>query len=179
MVTGTFGILEDSRLEDWEAALSTVGRVRRAWLAVQAAAPTLIAPLLGGKMGALAQAVRRHQADRTAQLAIDVARLALDVELRYRPASAIDVERFHLWAQQLRVHAAAGDVAGVSGDAATLEWVRDRITAALDRSERQRLDSGLRALRIAVDVRNLAAAADEAARLAARVRDVAHTSAAG
>ena len=170
LVTGAFGILENARLADWEAASSTVLRLQTAWVTVKAVTPPLIAPLLLAKLNALTRVVKKHHAPKVAQHAIDVARLALDLELRYRPAVAVDVERFHLWTQQLRVHAAARDVAGVTGDTAALEWVRDRVSAALDPAGLRRIDLGLRALRGATDARNLPAAADHAARLGALIR---------
>jgi hypothetical protein len=70
----------------------------------------------------------------------------------------------------VRVHAAANDLAGVTGDVAVLEWIRDRILGTLDRVGRQEINARLRALRAATDARNLPAAADHAARLGARVR---------
>jgi hypothetical protein len=110
---------------------------------------------------------------RTEQLAIDVARSALDLELRYRPVAAVDVERFHLWTQQLRVHADAHDVGGVSGDTAAIEWIRDRLTAVLTPTVLRQVDNGIRDLRVATDSRNLAAAADHAARIGALLRRLA------
>jgi len=170
LVTGAFGILEDTRVDDREAASSTAARLRALWPAVREVSPPLIEPLLREKLTALDAAVRGHRAARTAQLAIDVARFALDLELRYRPVAAVDVERFHLWTQQLRVDAASGRRADVEGDMATLEWVRDRIAAALPPGRLRRLDAGLEALRTATTVHDLPAAADEAARLGALVR---------
>ncbi len=107
---------------------------------------------------------------RVAQKAIDVAQSVLDLELRYRPTAEVDVERFHLWTQQLRVDAAADDLAGVTGAVATLEWIRDRIAHTLTAAGRQEIDSRLRALRVASDERNLTTGADHAARLGARIR---------
>jgi hypothetical protein len=97
---------------------------------------------------------------------VDVAQSALDLELRYRPAAQVDADRFVLHTQQLRVDAAAQDLDGVTGEVAVLEWIRDRLSAP----GRRAVDAGLRALRAAADARNLGAAADHAARLAARVR---------
>src|SRR5207244_1494057 len=101
---------------------------------------------------------------------IDVGQSALDLELRHRPAAEIDAARFALWTQQLRVDAAASDLAAVTGDVAVLEWIRDRFAFVLRPALRQALDDGLRALREAADARNLPAAADRAARLAAVLR---------
>jgi hypothetical protein len=124
-------------------------------------------------LGALASAVKARRPGRTAQAAIDVEQSALDLELRHRAPSAIDAARFELWTQQLRVDAAARDLAGVTGDVAVLEWIRDRFAHSLDSSRRQDLDTGLHELRAAADARNLPAAADHAARLASQLRDVA------
>jgi hypothetical protein len=61
----------------------------------------------------------------------------------------------------------------VTGDVATLEWIRDRFADSLDSSRRRDLNAGLRGLRAATDAENLPAAADHAARLASQLRDVA------
>jgi hypothetical protein len=53
---------------------------------------------------------------------------------------------------------------------AVLEWIRDRIVQKFDPAGRREIDSRLRDLRTAVDARNLLAAADHAARVAARLR---------
>lgn len=82
-------------------------------------------------------------------------------ELRYRPAAEIDQARFLLWTQQLRVDAAAKDLAGVTGDVAVLEWTRDRIAHTLDSADRSEINARLRALRAATDAGNPAAAADQ------------------
>jgi hypothetical protein len=112
-----------------------------------------------------------HAYRRTAQAAQSTCRNPfLDLELQYRPAVEIDAARFHLWTQQLRVDAAAGDLAGVTGDVAVLEWIRDRTGQELDAAVRREIDARLGALRAATDARNLPAAADHAARLAARRR---------
>jgi hypothetical protein len=173
LVTGAFGILENARLEDWEAASSTAQRLLDAWAAVKPAAPPLIAQGLAGNLRELARAVHAHRAGTVSQLAVDVARFALDLELRYRSVAAVDVERFHLWTQQLRVHAARHDLNGVMGDVATLEWVRERLSDTLQPAERQEVDAALHDLREAVDTCNLPAAADHAARLGALVRRLA------
>ena len=43
--------------------------------------------------------------------------------------SQVDLGRFKLWAEQVLVDAAAGDVGGVRGDVTTMEWIRDRFEA--------------------------------------------------
>jgi hypothetical protein len=145
-----------------------------AWQTVRATRhpPAIVARLDEG-LGRLTKAVKAHDASAAEQAAIDVSQPILDLELRYRRPVDIDVARFHLWTQQLRVHAAAKDLAGLTGDVAVLEWIRDRIPAAVDRVGQREVDARLHDLRAAADARNLPAAADHAARLGARVRTLA------
>jgi hypothetical protein len=165
------GILESARIADWESASATLTHMNAAWRTLRAAnPPPLIAARLSEGLDALTRSVKAHKPARTAQKAVDVTQSVLDLKLRYRPPAEIDGARFYLWTQQLRVHAAAKDLAGVTGDVAVLEWIRDRIAYTLDAAGRSELDSRLRALRTATDARNLRAAADHAARLGARFR---------
>lgn len=169
--TNANGILELSRIPDWKAASAAVRRMSKTWQTLQSSAqPPMIAARLNDALGTLTRAVLRRQPARTAQAAIRVAQSVLDLELRHRPVAEINTERFHLWTQQLRVDAADRNVAGVTGDVAVLEWIRDRFVQVLDPAGRQEIDSRLRDLRTAVDAGNLPAAADHAARLGARVR---------
>jgi len=90
------------------------------------------------------------------------------LELLYR--GNVETDRFHLHAQQLRVHAAADDLAGVAGEVAVLEWIRDRLAGSLSANRLDYLDAELRAIRGAADAGNVQAAADHAARAAAQLR---------
>jgi hypothetical protein len=167
-------ILESARLQEWETAAATVKRMTAAWASLQTAAPPpLIAARMSDALGALTSAVKARRSGRIAQAAIDVEQSALDLELRYRAPVAIDSARFELWTQQLRVDAAAGNLPGVTGDVAVLEWVYDRFAGSLDPSRRRELDAGLHDLRTSADAENLSAAADHAARLASQLRDIA------
>jgi hypothetical protein len=165
------GILELARIGDWDSASATLTHMNAAWKMLRADnPPPMIAARLSEDLAALTRSVHGHQPARTAQKTIDVTQSVLDLELRYRPPAEIDAARIYLWTQQLRVHAAAKDLAGVTGDVAVLEWVRDRIARTLDAAGRSEIDSGLRELRAATDARNLPAAADHAARLGAQLR---------
>lgn len=169
--TTSEGILELSRKRDWEAAAAVAERMTSAWDALSSRRqPPMIAERLSKNMDALTRAVRDRRPGQVAQKAIDVGQSVLDLQLRHRPAVEIDAERFHLWTQQLRVHAAARDLAGVNGAVAVLEWIRDRIAHTLGSNGRREIDSRLRELRTAADAKNLDAAADHAARLGARIR---------
>jgi len=168
---GANGVLELSRIKEWEAATATIKQMHADWTTLLAGdPPPLIATRLTGNLAALASAVRARETARTTQKAIDVLQSVLDLELRHRAQPKIDAQRFHLWTQQLRVDAAAQDQAAVTGDVAVLEWIRDRITERLDSAGRKEIDARLSALRGATDAKNLPAAADHAARLGARLR---------
>jgi hypothetical protein len=167
LVTGAGGTLGSVRADDWPAARATVRRMRSAWAALAGGPqPPMIAARMRTALGELTRAVGARRARLASQAAIGVWQSALDLELRHRPPAAIDAARFELWAQQLMVDASARDVAGVTGDVAVLEWIRDRLAHTLSDPVRSELDVRLRALRAAADARNLSSAADHAARLA-------------
>jgi hypothetical protein len=129
---GAEGILEAARVGAWENASASVKHMNAAWKTLRAGKqPSRIAERLSKTLTELTRSVRKHAYRRTAQAAIDVSQSVHDLELQYRPAVEIDSARFHLWTQQLRVDAAAGDLAGVTGDVAVLEWIRDRIGQGL------------------------------------------------
>jgi hypothetical protein len=85
--------------------------------------------------------------------------------LSYRPPTEVDLARFELWTQQVLVDAEAGDLARVSGDVSTLEWVRDRFADAVQSTGLTRIDTRLAALREGVVDEDMGAVADEAASL--------------
>ncbi len=171
LLTGTWGLVESARLEDWEAVDATLVRITDDWNVVNAApTPARVADAMDAALATLTDAVATRDSAAITDAAVDVAQSALDLQLRYRPAAALDVERFHLHSQQLRIGAAAGDAAGVTTEVATLEWIRDRIVGTLTPAELATVDDELAQLRDAVNTGNLAAAADEAARLANDVR---------
>jgi hypothetical protein len=165
------GVLEAARLDEWKGASVSVEHMKAAWTSLQdQPQPSMIAARLSSSLDALSTAVADHSAPRAEQEALDLSQSVLDLQLRYRPAAEIDAARFYLWTQQLRVHAAAQDLSGVTGDVAVLEWIRDRFIQTLQPSPRGEMNARLAALRSAADARNLPAAADHAARLGARLR---------
>jgi len=171
--TSATGMLGSVRAEDWEAAAATLRRMNAAWDVVRGQKqPALVAARLSDALEALARAVRARKAAHASQATIDAAQSILDLRLAHRPPAEIDRARFELWTQQVLVHAAARDSAGVSGDVATLEWIRDRIAETLEPGELAEVDSRLRATRTAADAKRLAAAADHAVRLGQRLRSL-------
>jgi hypothetical protein len=118
-------------------------------------------------LDALGRAVNARNRTEAGNAAIDVAQSALDIELRYRPPAEIDQARFELWARQVLVDAAAGDLRGVRGDTATMEWIVDRFAPTLDKADRARINAHLVGLRESVSFgsEELAAARGEAEQL--------------
>jgi hypothetical protein len=110
-------------------------------------------------------AVNRRDVGASRAAAIDVARSALDLQLRYRPAAEIDLARMDLWAAQILVDTAAEDDAAANGDIFTLTYIRDRILGSVSGSDRNRIDTKIRELQVAAIDGDLAAEAEAAAQL--------------
>ena len=126
-------------------------------------------PRLRNQMSDAVQRVSRAaghgDARRTATTALDVAQASLDLQLRHRPQTAVDRERFGLWARRLVLDASSGDESGTRSDLATLEWIRDRFAQTLDAVARTRLDATLVSLRTLVTDGELRKAARTASTL--------------
>jgi len=171
ILTAAWGCLEYVRAKDWETASASVQRIRTQLDAVdQTAQPPRVMSLLDRAVDRLGTAVANRDRVAGEGATVEVAQSAIDLEARYLDPVEIEVARFHLHAQQLRVDAAAGDVAAVLGGVAALEWIRDRLTGALDVEELAAIDDQLIALRAAADAGALASAADVATRLASDLR---------
>jgi hypothetical protein len=110
----------------------------------------------------LTRAVRHNRA-RTA--ALQTAQAALDLQLQYRPPVEIDRARMSLWARRVAVDAARRDRGGVNADATTIEWIRDRITDAVDHIALARINRHIKDMRTAVTDGDLRAAARAAGQL--------------
>jgi hypothetical protein len=168
MSTGGLEVYDSAAAADWKAALASLDDVSRAWAAVRAdGVPRLIEPRVDTALRTLAAAVAARDARATQEAAIETSRLALDLQLRYRPVSEIDLARLDLWAAQLLVDAAANDAAGVSADSFAMDYVRDRLLAALDEEQLQRVHTELGAIQVAVIDQDI----DKAASAALRLRD--------
>jgi hypothetical protein len=164
---GADDILDQARSGDWQAAADTVAAMNDAWTALRAGeVPPRLEPPMTDALEELERAVAARRQERAGHAAIDVAQAGLDLQLRHRPPAEVDRARFELWARQLIVDAVAEDLAGVSGDLATLEWIRDRFVHTLDRIDAIRIDATLVELRAKVADEELTEAAAEAERLA-------------
>jgi hypothetical protein len=156
-----------ARSRDWTTARNAVEAAGRAWDAYSNASdvPPRLGPPMSLALVELSKAVAARNPDLAATRAIDVGQAGLDLELRYRPPDEIDLGRFELWARQTVVDAAAGHLGAVSGDVASLEWTRDRITDRLDPADLSRINSELLALREAEVDKKLTAVSAAAARV--------------
>ncbi|HEV8572530.1 MAG TPA: hypothetical protein VGR49_05725 [Actinomycetota bacterium] len=163
---GALDVFDAAGSGRWKAAAATVRDMAAAWEALRkAGVPRLIEPPMSAVLEGLTRAVHARRGGRARGAAIEAARSSLDLQLRYRPATEVDLGRLDLWAAQLLVDAAAGDADGVGADAFALDYVRDRILNALDAADLARVNTHLGAIQVAVVDGDLAAAADAAKRL--------------
>jgi len=157
--------LDAASTEDWPAASQAADGAATAWTKVSAEeVPSLFRPRLDEQVKALGAAVDARDAG-AAQAAIDVARSSLDLQLRHRAPREVDTARFDLWARELAIDAAAGDVAAVRADFFSLDYVRDRIDPVLDEADRTTINATLEELLGAVNDEDLDLAAELADQL--------------
>jgi hypothetical protein len=144
----------------------TLRAMRNAWTAHRAdALPPRLVPPMNRALRALTRSIKSRNGRASRNAALDTAQAALDLQLRYRPPVEIDRARFALWTRQVRVDAAAKRPGAVSGDVATLEWLRDRFARGLDSVAVTRIDTLLERLRGNVADGELASASRTAAKL--------------
>jgi hypothetical protein len=166
MATAAMDVFDAAGSGGWKAASASVGDMAAAWETYRAGGvPRLIEPEISAGLEALAGAIDARRADPARRAAIDVARLSFDLQLRYRPASEVDLARMDLWAAQLLVDQAAGDAGAVGADAFAMDYMRDRILDAVDAGDLTRINTELGAIQVAVIDEDMGAAADAAARL--------------
>jgi hypothetical protein len=163
---GADDVFAQARSKNWKAASASVRTMTRAWKTFQKGeVPPRLDARTSRALKGLVRAVDDRDPSRSRDAAIDVAQSSLDLQLRHRPPADIDRARFELWARQLIVDVEADNLAGVRGDLATLEWIRDRFVHKLDKVDTTRIDAHLLELRTKVTDEELRAAAAEAARL--------------
>lgn len=161
-------LIDPARSGNWTQTSTGARTASRAWAAFQR---DPVSPRLAVEMNralkALSSAIGQRDRTRGSTAAIDIAQSALDLELRHRPPAEIDLSRFGLWADQLLVDAAAGDLGGVRDDVATMDWIRDRFAHTLKPEDLTAIDAHLASLRetVADENEDLEAASAEAASL--------------
>jgi hypothetical protein len=105
-------------------------RLSADWSAVPSGStPRLMGPVVTRAIRAV-QSATSPPASR--QRAVDLALRALDLQLRYRDPSVVDLERVSLWCDQLQLDARRRDPAAINSDVFTLFYLRDRVQATLD-----------------------------------------------
>jgi hypothetical protein len=163
---GATAVFTAATSSDWKKALAEVEKMTTAWKSYRVErVPKLIEPRMTAALETLGRAVAARDARKARQAAIDAAHSSLDLLLRYRPATEIDLARLGLWAAQVQVDAAAKNHGAVRGDTFTLVYIRDRIMRSLTDADLLRIDTQLRVLQIAALDGDLPAAAGVAARL--------------
>jgi len=163
---GALDVFDTAGSGNWRAASASVRDMEAAWDTVRGGnVPRLIEPRMDEALHVLARTVRSRQATAARDAAIQAARSSFDLQLPYRPAAEIDLARMDLWAAQLLVDEAAGDAGGVGADAFALDYVRDRIRAAVDARDLTRINTELGTIQVAVVDEDLALAAAAAERL--------------
>jgi hypothetical protein len=171
--TGATDAFDGAGSKKWSMVRSTVEEMTTAWDTVrQGEVPDRLGPRMSAALDSLAAAVRSSDAHKARQAAIEVAQWSLDLQLRYRPATEVDLARFGLWAAQLELDAERGNPAAVNGDFFTLGYIKDRIQQALNAGDLTRLYTELEELGGAVGDEALGAAADAARQLRATIADV-------
>jgi hypothetical protein len=161
--TGADDLFDAVRSADWSAASAALEPVAAAWETFsQGEVPPYLATEMSTALDHVAGAIEARDPAKAGTAAIDVAQSAADLRLRHLPPTEIDLARFDLWARQILVDAAAGDVGGVRGDVTTLEFVRDRFADSLEQTDVIRIDNHLVELRNTVNDDDMAAAQTEA-----------------
>src|SRR5919197_1537133 len=148
---------------DWAGAAAASTALRQAWGAYRSGGvPAILDKQMSRDVDTLAEAVASRATAEAHQAALRVAQNDLDLRLRYRPVSEIELGRLGLWARQLVVDAAAGDRGAVAGDAATLGLIWLRVRHTVDPATAATVETRLRDVRAAADRRDIAGAAGAA-----------------
>jgi hypothetical protein len=163
---GALQIFDLAGSGDWVTAADELATIRTAWSNIPTDnVPKPIEPLMTQAIQSLGDAVDARNVVPAQSASIQVARLAFDLQLRYRPATGVDLARFGLWAAQILVDAAADDAAGVNADVFALDYARDRFVHTLDAPTAVRLNALMGELQAAVIDDDLGASAEAAAGL--------------
>lgn len=177
LLRGANRVFDRAATRDWKSATASLAKMTAVWTAHKAAGgvpPQLVGPT-DRALDTLARAIKVRKPTRARHAALDVAQATLDLQLQFRRRAEVDLDRLDLWARQVLVDAASADLPAVSGDAATLEWIRDRIARTIDKVDVTRLDTLLEELRSNVKDEDAVAAVETAAalrELLARTRPV-------
>jgi hypothetical protein len=158
-----------ARAHRWKAARAVLDDATATWHTYRTrGVPSRLATRMSHALGDLTTAVLGRHRRAAAQGALDVIDATFDIELQYRPPSAINKARLVLWTRQLALDAHARRPRAVHGDVTTIGWIRDRLD--LDPAAGRGIDDEIRYLWAVAEAREFPAAATHAARLRAQVR---------
>jgi hypothetical protein len=158
--------VDATRAKDWATASAAIEQIKTAWDAYPTdQIPRMLEPLVTDTIDRLERSVSDQAPDDAGQSAIDLARLALDLQLRHRSAVEIDHARFDLWLAQMLLDGQAEDGAAVNGDFFALDMVRDRIAASWDESSATAINTFMEELIGAVGEADFEAVAEVATAL--------------
>ena len=159
VLEGAGDLATSHRTEDGDEMRATVGEMQTAWDHYQSTrVPALVDTQVTEALRSLAEDVNAGQLPDIRHTAVEVTQATLDVLLRHRPPSEIDLARVRAWATQLGVDAAAQDQGAVTGDVASIDTTWTRVRATTDRSITKRADRLLIRLHTAVDRSDLGTA---------------------
>jgi hypothetical protein len=171
LLNGAYQVVDTVRSGNWRQASATVKAMTGGWDSLRAGdMPERLGARMSKALDVLVATVGARDRQQASQAAIEVADASLDLQLRYRPVSEINLARFELWARQLFVDAAARNAAGVHGDVTTLAWIRDR--TVLTTADGNGIDDQLRYLRSVADAHEFEVAMVQAGRLRASLADL-------
>ena len=160
-----------ARGKHWAAAATGLARIRRSSARLRAhRLPERLAAELGDALAGLGRAIRAHEARGASGAALGVASASLDLQLQYRTVPEIDSARLGVWTLRLSADAGQRNRAAVSGDVATLGWIRDRVS--FRPADGRQIDELITRLRTAAAAGRFTAVARTAAQLRTRLRDV-------
>ncbi len=149
--------------EDWAGASTTAETLTAAWERYRAGdVPKLLVEQMDVALEGLVSAIAAREPAATRQAAIAVDTASLDLQLPFRKTSEVDPSRLDVWSRQVLADVAADDAENVTGDAAVLETIRDRVAHALADPDRKRIDALLDDLRAAADDADVQAAGEVA-----------------
>lgn len=159
-----------ARDDDLDAAAGSAADVQAAHgdLGTEEVA-TLIRPVLADAVTALGDAADSRDAAGIMRAAVDVARLAGDLQLRWVAVSEVDISRIARWADQLLIDARAEDLGAVHGDLFALDYTRERVVGVLDATSQTALDAAMEELHVASGAEDFGSILE----LAGRVRQIA------
>jgi hypothetical protein len=144
-------------VQDGEVTAADLGAVRDAWTAYRASdgVPKLLEQQMNRDLDTLDEAVAAKDEEETLGAALRTAQNASDLRLRYAPLTAVDADRFAMWARQLGIDAQAGAEGAVAGDVTSLELVWERLRDDVPEAEAAAVTADLRAAREAADRKDL------------------------